>query len=253
MTPEVRELLDSLLSRLQTVLGDRLVGLYLYGSLVMGDFDPDISDVDLMAATSGVLNDSQLRALDEMHRQIMSERPRWNGRIEIAYISLDALRTFKTKASQIAIISPGEPFHFKEAGEDWLINWYLVREKGITLYGPPPHEIIEPMTKDEYVQAVREQAFAWRDWIEGDFDRPYQGYAIITLCRALYTHVHGEQVSKQAAAQWAKGQLPEWSWLIDEAVRWREAAVEDSTKIDHAATMPITRRFVNDVIDRIWG
>lgn len=253
MAPEVHDVLEPLLDRIRQVLGEKLVGLYVYGSLVTGDFDPHISDLDLMAAIATELGEAEFTALDRMHHDLARERPQWTDRIEIAYITLDALRTFRTRRSPIAIISPGEPFHFKDAGIDWLINWYLVREKGRTLYGPPPAAIIEPLSRDEYIAAVRAQALDWRDWIMGDFSQPYQGYAILTLCRAFYTHVHGEHVSKRQAAAWAKGQLPEWAWLIDEAMRWREAAIAGDAGVDHAATMPITRRFVNDVIKRIHG
>jgi predicted nucleotidyltransferase len=38
--PDVDELLESLHSRIRAVLGERLAGLYLYGSLTTGDFDP---------------------------------------------------------------------------------------------------------------------------------------------------------------------------------------------------------------------
>jgi predicted nucleotidyltransferase len=47
---DVNQLLEQLLSSLQTILGKKLVGLYLYGSLVTGDFDHECSDIDLLAA-----------------------------------------------------------------------------------------------------------------------------------------------------------------------------------------------------------
>ena len=45
--PQIGALLDELLTQMQAVLGDKLVGVYLYGSLVVGDFYDAISDVDL--------------------------------------------------------------------------------------------------------------------------------------------------------------------------------------------------------------
>lgn len=53
--PEVDALLKGLLAEMQCVLGEWLVGLYLYGSVVMGDFDLGISDVDLLAVTEAEL------------------------------------------------------------------------------------------------------------------------------------------------------------------------------------------------------
>lgn len=248
--PDINELLGSLLSQMQDILGDRLVGLYLYGSLVTGDFDREISDIDLLAATSGDIDEREFEALDRMQNGFVSVHRYWEGRLEIAYLSLHALKTFKTHASPIAVISPGEPFHIKEAGKDWIINWYIVREKGVTLAGPPPTAIIEPISIEEYIQSVKEHAGGWRERISDVRNRGSQAYTILTMCRALYTCRNGEPVSKIQAAVWAEQELPEWAALIQNAVGWRQAQWREEN-VDHEATLPETRRFVDFVIDLI--
>ena len=249
--PYVNELLHDLLGQIKAILGDKLVGLYLYGSLVWGDFDEGISDVDLLAVVSDDLAEDEFNALHAMQNEIVAKRPQWTDHIEIAYVSLEALQTFKTQSSQIAVISPGEPFHFKDAGRDWLVNWYPVREKGQTLFGPPPQSIIPPISKDEFIQVVKEHVSAWREWIDQAQHRGFQAYAILTLCRALYTCRHGgDQVSKRQAGLWAVGELPEWSETIQDAISWR---VSKEQNVDDKATLPNTRRFVHSMIDHILG
>ena len=63
----INELLELLLASLQSILGAKLVGLCLNGSLVIGDFDPDISDIDLVAALSSDIDDREFVALSKMH------------------------------------------------------------------------------------------------------------------------------------------------------------------------------------------
>jgi hypothetical protein len=247
--PDINNPLTFLLSQVQRVLGKKLVGLYLYGSLVTGDFDDEISNIDLLAATSGDIDEPEFDELQKMQDDTVQNYPKWEGRLEIAYLSQQALKTFRTHTSTMAVVSPGEPFHFNDAGRDWLMNWYMVREKGITLFGPPPEAIIELISRAEFVKAVKEHAVAWRRWIDDAHSRPFQAYAILTLCRALYTCKNGEQVSKIKAASWAEQELPEWSSLIRNAVLWRRAWREED--VDHSATMPETRRFANYVIDQI--
>jgi predicted nucleotidyltransferase len=152
--PDINILLDILLSRIQSILGKKLVGLYLYGSLVMGDFDHESSDIDLLAVISSDIDDEEFSRLDKMQTDFINKYKEWDDRIEIAYLSENALKTFKTQRSQIAIISPGEPFHVKDAGIDWLMNWYIVREKGVTLFGPPATSIIPSISKEEFIHAV---------------------------------------------------------------------------------------------------
>ena len=206
---------------MRSVLGEHLVGVYLYGSLVAGDFDEGVSDIDLLAATTHPVDTQDLLRLEVMHDAFARDHPRWEGRIEVGYVSLQALQTFKTETREIAVISPGEPLHHKDAGRDWLINWYFVRERGVTLLGPPPEEIIAAVSKDEFLEAVRKQADDWGEWVETVRGRKGHAYAVLTLCRALYTHRNGEQVSKQRAAAWARRELPEWAKLIDDALVWR--------------------------------
>ncbi|MSP13034.1 MAG: DUF4111 domain-containing protein [Chloroflexi bacterium] len=237
---------------MQTILGTRLVGLYLYGSLVTGDFDYDISDIDLLAATATDIDAREFVDLNQIQDEIAGQYPAWAGRLEIAYVSIYALKTFKSQISQIAIVSPGEPFHRKEAGIDWLINWYMIREKGATLFGLASTELIAPISKAEFMQAVQAQTREWREWIyHYEHQRKGQGYAILTMCRALHAYRQGEQVSKQRAAAWAAQELPEWSALIQNALVWRGTPQAEDEKVDQDATFPETLRFVHFVIEQM--
>lgn len=250
--PHITDLLNEILERMQSVLGDTLVGLYLHGSVATGDFEPESSDVDLLAAIRQDLNEAQFNALQTMHLDVVAKYPFWDNRIEIAYVSLDALKVFKTQRHKLGIISPGEPFHIVDAGKEWLMNWYMVQEQGVTLFGPPPQTIIYPISKDEFVQSIRDSVAAWRTYdvySETVSHRGAQAYAILTVCRGLYTHRYGEQVSKRQAAEWAQQELPEWASLIQNALIWRRDWRDEN--IDHAATLDETRRFVDFVINKV--
>lgn len=242
-------LLADLLCRLRSALGERLVGLYLYGSLVAGDFDGDISDLDLVAAMAAEMSDAEFRALEHMHRDFVAVHPAWEDRIDIVYVSTAALRAFGTQPCRIAVISPGEPFHQKEAEPGWLMNWYFVRQHGVTLSGPPPATIIRPIPAHEFLQTVREHVEGWSVWIHRARMRKSQAYAVLTMCRALHALATGEQASKMQAARWAEQTLPQWSPLIQNALLWRQAWRDDG--VDHDATFPETLRFVQFVIRRV--
>ena len=238
----INALLETLLSGMQSILGEKLVAVYLYGSLVTGDFDTETSDIDLLTATKSDIDDKEFDALHTMHTDFASKHKEWEGRIEVAYLSVTALKTYKTQSSKIAVISPGEPFHIKDAGIDWLINWYTVREKGITLFGPPPETLIAPIAKEEYIHAAREHAQKRREWmLHISKGRPSQAYAILTMCRAMYTLEKGEITSKKQAARWAEKEFPAWSPLIQNALLWRQAWRDENVNSD--ATLLEVLRF----------
>ena len=244
----INELLELILASIQRILATKLVGLYLYGSLVIGDFDPDISDIDLVAALSSDIDDREFEELQKMHIAFANQHKEWDDRIEVCYISVAALNAVRSRTSNIANISPGEPFHMRESSREWLSDWYLVREKGIVLFGPSPKTIIEPISKDEFIQTIKAHARAWGEWINDIHTRNGQAYAILTMCRALYTCKNGEQVSKKQAALWAQQELPDWSQLIQNALMWREDW--RNGQVDHEATFAETKRFVDFVRDQ---
>lgn len=242
-------LLDRLTDEIRRTLNGSLLGLYLYGSLAAGDFEPERSDVDLLAVVSSGVEGDAFDRLDAMHGRIVRDFPAWEDRIEVAYVSVQALRTFKTETGEIAVVSPGEPFHLKEAGKDWLINWHMVREVGVTLFGPPPRDLIPETSEAEFVEAVRRQSGDWADWVHEMRTPGARSYAVLTMCRALYACTYGEQASKKVAVLWAQKHLPGHAALIRRAWNWRSGAPEDET--DDEPTHPETVRFVRDVIGRV--
>jgi predicted nucleotidyltransferase len=84
---DINSVLDDLLSRIQSILGKKLIGFYLYGSLVSGDFDTGSSDIDLLAATSSDIDEEDFDTLQKMHGDFANEHEEWDDRIEVAYLS----------------------------------------------------------------------------------------------------------------------------------------------------------------------
>ncbi|WP_245872871.1 aminoglycoside adenylyltransferase domain-containing protein [Deinococcus planocerae] len=245
---EVGALLDRLGADIRHALGDRLVGLYLYGSLVAGDFDPAHSDVDLLAALSSGVGGEDVEGLGRMHARLVEDFPAWNDRIEVDYVPLAALRTFRTEPGVMIRISPGEPLNLLKAGPHYLVNWYTARQSGVALFGPPPLELLPEITRAEFVAGIRGHADAWPQWVTEMHHPGGQAYAVLTLCRALSTVTHGEQVSKRRAGLWAQERLPEWHFLISWALAWRYGGGTQTPDQDHFAE---TVRFVREVAGRI--
>lgn len=245
----INKLLEILLSHMQNILGEKLLGLYLYGSLVTGDFDQNTSDIDLLAVLETDLDDKEFEVLQKMHQDFANKYKEWDNRIEVQYMPKLSLKNFKTKESEVVVISPGEPFHKKIVGKHFLINWYIVQEKGLTLFGEDPKTIIDHISKEEFIQSSKEHVKNWGEWVKNMRSKRAQGYTILTLCRALYADRKGEHVSKKQAALWAKKELPQWADLIDNAIFWKELPrVED---IKDKETYPKTEKFVNFVRDLI--
>jgi hypothetical protein len=73
------------------------------------------------------------------------------------------------------------------------------------------------------------------EWLRS---RDYQAFAVLTMCRALYTLSQGAVVSKPEAAAWACQTLdPKWRPVIERALIWRHQHAKD----DLTATLDFLR------------
>jgi hypothetical protein len=177
-----------------------------------------------------------------MHDAFARDYPAWAGRIEVRYATVATLDR-PAEGGEIVSISPGEPLNRRRSDARWQADWYVARERGIALHGPPPAELLAPIPREKFVACVRALAESWDEWIDDMHGHKGQAYAILALCRALRSVTHGDQLSKPAAGRWARGELPEWADLIDRAIAWREAP----ERAPGAPADAETRRFVAEV------
>ena len=217
----VSPILAQLTDGLRSVLREQLIGIYLYGSLITGDFAPGISDIDLVVVMTTALDSIKFNALHSLHQSVVERQPDWYDRLELAYISRTALRTFRHQTSTIGIISPGEPFHLIQAGHDWLISWYALREDGVSLTGPPIQSLIDDIPTHEYLQAVGEHICHYRHSVKKPQNKQALSYIVLTVARGVHTLNYGRPTSKAKAAAWAQKRYPQWAELLESALRWR--------------------------------
>jgi predicted nucleotidyltransferase len=220
----VRTVLADFLTELVETLGDRVEGVVLFGSLAAEDFDPATSDLDLLVAISGDVDDTALGSLRRMHDRLASAHPEWEDRFDVAYVSAAALRTCKEREIPLVVISRGEPLHRTRTDPGWVMNWHAAREVGVSLLGPSPRDLIAATTQADFVLAVRGHMRWLLAKVEASDAAGLHAYAVVTACRALYTCSMGAQASKAAATRWAEERYPEWSAPIREAREWRHRA-----------------------------
>ena len=222
-------MLHALLAGAREILGDNFAGLYLYGSLAGGDFDPERSDIDFLVVTEGELPGELLPALEAMHAGLASAGGKWATKLEGSYIPRRALRRYDPDDAPRPQLNEGR-FYVARYCSDWIIQRHIIREQGVALAGPPPSTLIDPVSPDDLRGAVRGILREWWEpmlpdgaWLRRGGE--YQAYAVLTMCRALYTLRHGRIASKPVSAAWAQGELGAgWAGLIKRASAWRHDA-----------------------------
>jgi hypothetical protein len=241
LPPDVSALLDALLAGLREALGDNLVGVYLGGSLALGDFDPGTSDVDILVVTERPLWDAEYGAISALHELIPADGNRYEVPYDVAYIERATLRRFAPGQTHVKI-GHGEPLHRAEHRPNWVLERWTVREHGITVLGPDPKTLIDPIAPAEIREAVREElGERLRHWTDGSWPREEiahrgaQAFEVETVCRALYTLANGGLPTKPQAVAWAQKMLPtRWHALIEWARANRGDGTRDEAKVEEA-------------------
>ncbi len=248
--PDIEALLDVLGGGARQIAGQRLVALWLTGSLTYGDFDRGSSDIDYLAVLSRPLSPEQRSALEVLHEDIAARWPEWAKRIEGSWIPdawLSRVSPPEEGRPYInggAFWSPDPPY-----GNEWLINLHALREAGVALTGPDPGALIPPIDiadvrrasardlHDEWVPKLGDEAFFTSSHL--------QAYVTLTICRILHRAERDEVASKRIAANWVRKRYPE-PWiveLIQRAERWRHG--------EHLDASDEVRRFIAFARDRL--
>jgi hypothetical protein len=214
-------------------LGDNLTGAYLCGSLALGDFDPATSDIDLLVVTDRPLSDAEIAALAAVHERTPPDYEAPGRDYEVYYIDRATLRRFGPGQHHVKV-GPDDQLGWQPHRASWVIERCVVREHGVTLAGPDPKQLIDPVSPDAMRRAAGEELRArLANWSSGRWPisemshRGAQGFDVETVCRALHTIETGEPSSKRAAVAWALEALPgRWRGLID----WSQRHKKDQTK-----------------------
>jgi predicted nucleotidyltransferase len=223
--PDINRLLYRLLHDVRAALPQQFVGLYVHGSVASGTFEPRRSDIDFLVVTGSDLPETTLTALAAMHAALTASGLPWADVLEGSYIPAAALRRYDPAHADHPALRADGSFAVDHHASDWIIQRHVIRETGIALAGPLPTRLIDPVSPDALRQAARGILREW--WLPQLTDHSrlisseYQAYAILTMCRSLYTLREGAVIPKPQAAQWAQAVLgPPWAALIERALRW---------------------------------
>lgn len=203
------------------VLGDSILGIYLFGSAVTGGLKKD-SDVDILVAIK--------ESLTLNKRQILV------GRLLKVSGAIGNAHLIRPIELTIVKVSDVVPWRYPPRAEfvygEWLREGYeagsipeavydpdltvvlkKVIDNSLSMYGVKAINLFEPIATADIRRAIRESLPSLLEGIEGD-----ERNVILTLTRMWLTATTGDIVSKDRAAEWAMKQLPkEHASVLNEA------------------------------------
>jgi predicted nucleotidyltransferase len=190
------------------VLGDHVVGAYLFGSAVLGGLRPR-SDLDVMVVSGRRTTRAEKERL-VARLLVVSLRPR---PVELTIVVRDEIRPWRYPPRMDFQYGDWWRSEFERGEvEPWpsatnpdlasLVRMVLLADT--PLVGPPAAEILEPVPRRDYVDALVHGIDGLLETIESDTRN-----VVLTLAR-IWSGIETDEVrSKDAAAEWALPRLPE--------------------------------------------
>ncbi|UBV44176.1 DUF4111 domain-containing protein (plasmid) [Deinococcus taeanensis] len=231
---DIASLITHLIGEQRAVLGRQLLGVYLRGSLVLGDFDPQTSDIDLLCVVDRPLSERAFEAVKAMHQRVATLAHPFAHELELAYLPRSAAWAWRP-GEQHPTLGRGETLAWRAHGANWLLERWAVLQGMQALSGPPPDTFIAPVPPSACRGAVRERLRDWVGFARTPDDpawqspRSHAAYVIETGCRMLATLESGALLSKPAAVRWGRMALPEpWAGLAQRVPEWKTDGTFDA-------------------------
>ena len=235
----VQEIYHALVNGLKDILSGKLYGIYMYGAAVFTDSGP-VMDIDCHVILRESLNDGNREDISRLYNMLAEEYPPLGGELDIWYILLSDARKKNPPLNQL---KPG--MH----DESWALHCAHIRAgRYITLYGPEPDELFPVPSWEEITASLNHEI----EYIKNNLK--YPAYCVLNLCRIIYSFNERDVVvSKRFSGIWAIDRFPEWTSLIQTALRTYEGTNTPADESQLQADMESFLEFALEYIEKRRG
>ena len=195
------------------ILKDRLTGVYLHGSAVMGCYQLKKSDLDFLVVVSTALTDAEkCRFMDRLVK-LDHECP--GKGIEMSIVTKDVCDPFVYPTPFILHYSRMHTERYQRDTEDFIrkmngtdkdlaAHFTVIRSRGCCLYGLPIKDLFGEVPEQDYLDSIWDDVSNAKEEITKN-----PMYLILNLARVLAYLKEKKVMSKQEGAMWALEFLPE--------------------------------------------
>ena len=205
-------LLNRICDKYRAILGDKLTGVYLHGSLVFGCFTWATGDIDFLVVAEAPLTQTEKEALIRVLLDMSPDAPPKGFEMSVV---------LRRDCDPVMHPVPFE-LHFSNAHKAWAeadlpvycrdmhgvdpdlaAHFMVTRAVGQVVYGPPVKAILGEVPRSAYVDSILCDVENAEADIVGN-----PVYITLNLCRVLAYLQDGLVLSKEQGGQWGLAHLP---------------------------------------------
>lgn len=216
-------ILDGIVSKSKEIIEEKLVGIYLHGSMAMGCFHSDKSDIDVIMVIEDDISDTQKIMLMRQIVYLNQQAPPKG--LEISIVKREHCNPFIYPTPFELHFSPMHLPCFKENPQDYVekmkgedidlaAHFTIIRNYGVVLWGEKIENIFAPVPKQNYLESICADI---ENATEDILEQPI--YITLNLCRVLAFVREGLYLSKEQGGNWGIKHLPlEYHSIVVEAL-----------------------------------
>ncbi len=248
----LQELLDRFTTESRHILRDNLTGIYLHGSAVMGCFNPEKSDIDLIIVVKEEISDPIKRQFMDMVVELNKQAPEKGLELSIVkeavckpfvyptpfelHFSVAHLNWYQTNPEDYVA-------KMKGTDKDLAAHFTIIYHRGQVIYGKEIREVFAEVSHEAYMDSIRcDIEGAVEDILESPM------YIILNLCRVLGYKEEGLILSKKEGGEWMLGKLAAED---DYAKLIRDALKEYATGVNMELEETLAQQFAEEILERI--
>jgi hypothetical protein len=223
----VQPLLTAYISAVEHALPGFMAACYLHGSIALGAFNPQLSDIDFITVVSRRCTPEEIARLRVIHQAIARQYPQWL--LEGSYVQWQGLGQLGDARMPAPYHHDGT-FHASGIFDANAITWWVLKHQGIALRGPATDALDFDVSWDALVAEMAENLNTyWASWARSPariarlLTDDGVHWAVLGVLRQFYTFKEQAITSKTGAGMYAQTQLPaRWQRIVQEAINLRQ-------------------------------
>lgn len=208
---DYHKILNSISENYRDILQENLTGIYVHGSIALGCFNWDKSDIDFIVVINGELSHETKRKLMDFTVKLNEQAPPKG--LEMSIVLEEYCRKFQYP-------TPFE-LHFSNMHKEWYhrnpddycehmhgedkdlaAHFTIIKHAGVVLCGKPICAVFGDVPSDLYLDSIKDDIInAKKDIIENPV------YIVLNLCRVAAYIKEGLILSKKQGGEWGSKNL----------------------------------------------